>query len=145
MRPSAPPPNSTSQANPVNGPITVQAGSVVAKIAEIRLFGDRFECTIEAAAASENFPTEHDRNHACVASYAASCLAYLSRKQCFTAVLLYKDGTRRRIRIDVSRGKVLCKAIERIGSHHRHLKSAVPAMLVGFLARTQGQKYFRLS
>lgn len=107
---------------------TFRFANVIARAAEIWLLDNLVECTINAAGPGNEMPTMHDRDHAAVVSFVVSSQQQYSNLGCKTALLAYRDGTRRRIRINLKRAAAMCR---RAGQTPIQERSPIPAPLVG--------------
>ena len=131
--------HSEQQLTKIRGIVTARLGRVVAKAVEVHLRGGtEFELVIAAAGTPSRFPTSHDRDHACVASYVFSQKPYFQRYQCSTSVLRYENGQLRRISVSVTRGCALVARVsEDTPENRRQPDSDLPAPLVGFMVSQQ--------
>ena len=110
--------------------ITLRYGNIRARAEEIWVLDDTLECVIDGAGPPGELPTAHDRDHAAVVSFLASQQPQFSSLRCTTALLHYRNSTRRGISVDLDRAKAMC---DRASSSSHKLRQPIPAALVGFL------------
>ena len=119
--------------------ITLRYRNTLARIEEICICDDMLECAVDAAGPPDEMPTAHDRDHAAVVSFVASQQPQFSHLKCSTAILLYRNHTRRRISIDLNRANQMC---DRASQSANRLRQPIPAALVGFLYGTGASANF---
>lgn len=118
------------------GPATANHEGVVAKAREIWISDGAFECTIDAAGPQKELPTQHDRDHANVASLIFSHRKDLSALRCEYAVLRYHNGVHRRVTVSIKRAKRL---IRLLNQRDRPQPLDLPAPLVSFLVSNEAR------
>lgn len=119
--------------------IKLRYRNILARPEQIWILDDAFECVVDAAGPPNELPTAHDRNHAAVVSFLASQQPQFLNLRCPTALLLYRNNTRRRISIDLNLAKEMC---DRASQSARRLRQPIPAPLVGLLYSTGSSANF---
>jgi hypothetical protein len=140
-RPVSAPPRDTVQVAPhhrqlrrVCGVASAQFDLVYGRALEIWTSSSALECVVEAAGRPDLPTTNHDRDHACVVSFIFHRLSRFQSLACRTAVLLFRDGSRRRIATDMGHARKMLSRALSTRADPEQLKLAIPAPLVGFLA-----------